>query len=164
MILVECFVDKVLVKTIFKQFPLIIKHHRQHGGRGNILNFLNDPQNQHHIGMVDQDNEVILARLLKKFTLKHEFTEIKLYFHAENRNALIVLCDDFEDWLLKACQVSKIDPKIFHLSKDKDLLHEMSTERNSHRIIPLLQELLQTHSPFLKNLVLIFEEAFKLIQ
>ena len=94
MILVECFSDKVFLKTLLPNLPNSeIKHSRKHGGRGNILNFLNNDQNTHQIGMIDEDEPIKLLDLIPRFEMQEETTGIKVDFRKDNENSLVgTLC------------------------------------------------------------------------
>ena len=83
------------------------------------------------MGLVDEDPKSTQSRprVMNEFLLRENKHAIKVYHHQSNRNQLIVLCPDLENWITRAAAASKIKLSTFNLPNKAGALHNIINSR-----------------------------------
>lgn len=79
---------------------------------------------QKTIGIVDEDPQGPQPSYLKNLTLLHEDDHFRILIDKRNDSRLIVLRPRLENWILRACLLSKVQADQFKLPHDARKLHE----------------------------------------
>ncbi len=118
MIVVECYNDELLVKTIgFSK----IKHE---GGKGRVLERVK--KNSGVIGIIDEDPDSIQPPEISEYTEKESKSTIKLLIIRYDKHKRIIQISPYlEDWILNRARQNRISPRDFNLPNDSKELHNI---------------------------------------
>jgi len=121
--LVECDADRALVRTLTSTSKRNIIH--SGGGSNVIINLTKRYENSK--GLVDEDPGSSKPRSFQRFreTELFEREALKIMYHNDRNNHLIILKPRLEDWVLGAARESGVDIKRYDLPDDALRLHEM---------------------------------------
>lgn len=110
------------------------------------------------IGLIDEDPSKSQPRSLQKFQEidSNETHEIKLLFHPNTNNHLIVIRPRLEEWILKAARLANIDVRDYNLPNDPYWFKKF-INLNLDKFEKLLNNLMgiSKRLEFLSNLLLI---------
>ena len=148
MFVVECNPDFVLVSSLISISKKKIEHA---SGKARVIrklmrNFENS------IGMVDEDPHSTTPSALKKFR-EIEFLDrykIKILYHSQRRNRLVVLCPKLEEWIVEAGKEANVNLNNYNLPSDPIELHKIINIRTKE-FHKLIEDLSKT-SPRIKAL------------
>ncbi len=155
-ILVECKPDYILLKQLgFSRYVIHIS------GKSKLLKMFVRKFKDNTIGVVDEDPGKPLPRafiqeLSSKYRLVIDECSIKVYRHIQYRKYIIELNEYLEDWLIKACRASKINPRTLGLPDNPIELHRIINIRLS-KYIALLHKLKETNNTYIETLKKIIE-------
>lgn len=146
--------DVVLVRCLGISNRYIIKR----GAKGKVFKSITKEINS--IGIVDEDLSPP-PRHFQQFILKEEKYNLKTYYHPINNNLLIVVCPDFEPWLLRITRIAKVDITSFKLSTTPKKLHQEITTNDSNliKLEKLINHLLEKDNKPLHYLKSLLGEA-----
>lgn len=135
-IIVECKPDEILAKSL----GLTKKEIAHQPNKGEVCNLL--MKTNISLAIIDEDPNSGQPKYLSKYTHKEDKHDvINLHLKSENKTILI-LKPRLEEWILKRCKESAIEPETHFLSSNNKKLKD---EINYHLInfSKLLDELIQ---------------------
>ncbi len=120
MILVECYADMALVRSLTGIPRREIDHEF---GKGNICNRLRDLSGC--TGLVDEDPSAGQPSYLKEARVAQDLVveRIKVLQHDATGNRVIVLCPRLEEWILDGAKGAGVDVRDYGLPNDPLKLH-----------------------------------------
>ena len=138
MIIVECYTDEFLVKSI--GFPRRqIKHE---GGKGKVMEIVK--KRDMTVGIIDEDPYSDQPSDLENYIEKDTRSTVKLLIRKDdNSKRLIQISPYLEHWLLDRARQNRISPKDFDLPKYPEDLHKIlhvERNRNFHNFLNKLIE------------------------
>jgi len=144
MILVECYADERLIRTLL---PELSKREYSHAGNktGVIKRLIRTRNGKKCIGLVDRDPHTNPPGFFHYFTLLENLEELKIsiYFYRENNAKLVVIEPELEGWIISIAHSIHLKLKDYSLPEDPDKLHEVINEkRNLDNFSRLVSDLL----------------------
>lgn len=138
MIIIECYTDEFLVKSI--GFPRRqIKHE---GGKGKVMEIVK--KKDMTVGIIDEDPYSDQPSDLENYIEKDTRSTVKLLIRKDdNSKRLIQISPYLEHWLLDRARQNRISPKDFGLPNDPKELHSIphvERNRNFHSFLNKLIE------------------------
>lgn len=152
----ECYADTALLKVVYKISGDKVAHaegiHRvarrmeKESQRGNY--------NRIMIGLVDNDKKNI-PRYFDNFKTLEEAEGIIFKHKPETNHYLIIICPEFEKWVLDSAAAVGIAVKNFNVPTDPKALHnitKLTSVAKNENLMSLLRELKKKQAPSFKKL------------
>ena len=126
MIIVECFADEFLIKSM--GFPQ--KKIKHEGGKGNVVKAVE--KSEKAIGIIDEDPESSNPKEMSYYISENSSDTIKLMKRQDNSgNKIVEISDYLESWLIKRAQHNGISLDKYNLPDNPIKMHDIiHIERN----------------------------------
>jgi len=125
---VECYADEVLFEFIVRQ-----KSRREidiihAGSKSRVIRKVTETLGS--IGLIDEDSGSGLPKEMKEMIEEFDdpYTKVRIYGY-KNCSKLIELRPRLEEWILRICDQSNIDPRKYSLPRDPELLHKTINQK-----------------------------------
>jgi len=105
------------------------------------------------IGLIDEDSGSSVPNEMEEMMEEFEdpYTQVRIYGH-KNGSKLIELRPRLEEWILRICDQSNIDPRKYSLPRDPELLHKIINQKLKN-FQKLLEDLHEKHSKILRKFI-----------
>lgn len=138
MIIVECYLDEFLIKTM--GFPR--KRIKHEGGKGKVLEKVR--KNLEAVGIIDEDPDSNQPGELGQYIEKKANRSIKLLERRDDPGKRIIQISPYlEHWLLERARQNNISPAGFGLPDDPKKLHGLPHVEKSSNFHRFLKELIE---------------------
>jgi len=138
MIVVECYLDEFLVKSL-GFFKRLIKHE---GGKGEVLSKVR--KNRIAIGIVDEDPHSNQPSEMQRYIERETSHTVKLLVRKDDdRKRIIQISPYLEHWLLHRARQNQILPKDFGLPDTPKTMHDVPHIERSRNFQNFLNKLIK---------------------
>ncbi|MEM2480601.1 MAG: hypothetical protein QXW77_03490 [Candidatus Hadarchaeales archaeon] len=114
----ECETERVLATLLHLKGTHV-------GGKSRVLKRIERGEGE--IGLIDEDPSCEQPPSLQMYRIEYEGEGIKVLVKGGNR--IVMLCPNFEEWVLTTSKESGVDPKKYGLPDDPERLHEVAGAR-----------------------------------
>ena len=153
-VIVECLPDTVLMIELGVSRKRILHA----GSKGRVVKNVEEGKG---LGLIDEDPGYPQPKTLTQYRIVENLEQYGLKILAKDTKKIIMICPRLEEFILKACEESSINPQKFGLASDPDVLHrEINARIRNFKM--LVRELLSVRNDRLlklKNLILSYVKA-----
>ena len=152
--IVECNPDEILALTLGLRKKEVVHQN----SKGEVCNY--HAKSDVNVAIIDQDPGSAQPNYLKNFVLEEEKYETKKLINKKSGKIIIIICPRLEEWIIRQCNISKVNPALFFLPGEAKQL-KVVINLKLKRFNELLQELKRKDNNGLKYLQSVLENCYK---